>query len=149
MSKGSINKVILIGNLGADPETRSTPNGVAVTSLRIATTESWKDKTSNQVQERTEWHSVVLFRRLAEIAQQYLAKGSKVYVEGKLQTRKWQDRNGQDRYTTEIIGENLQMLGGGKGAAAGANPDSVFVDDPGNYGGSHSLDDIPFDDLPF
>ncbi len=114
MAKG-INKVILIGNLGSDPEVRYTPNGSAVCNLSLATSESWKDKNSGQTQERTEWHRVVIFGKLAEVAGQYLRKGSKVYIEGKLQTRKWQDQQGQDRYTTEIVVDisgQLQMLDG-------------------------------------
>ncbi|MCY7296809.1 single-stranded DNA-binding protein [Alteromonas sp. a30] len=110
MAKG-INKVILVGNLGQDPEVKYMPNGNAVTNISIATSESWKDQ-SGQPQERTEWHRVVMFRKLAEIAGQYLRKGSQVYIEGKLQTRKWQDQGGQDRYTTEIVADNMQMLGG-------------------------------------
>lgn len=109
MARG-INKVILIGNLGADPEMRNMPNGNAVTTLSIATSESWKDKQTGEKQERTEWHRVVMFNKLGEIAGTYLKKGSKVYIEGSLKTRKWQDQNGQDRYTTEIIGSELQML---------------------------------------
>ncbi len=105
-----INKVILIGNLGADPEIRTTPSGDAVATLRIATSETWKDKQTGERMERTEWHRVILWRRLGEIAQQYLHKGSKVYIEGKITTRKWTDQSGQDRYTTEIQGNELQML---------------------------------------
>ncbi len=116
MAKG-INKVILIGNLGADPEIRHMPNGAAVANINLATSESWKDKNTGELQERTEWHRVVLFQRLAEIVAEYLKKGSKVYIEGRLQTRKWQDKTtGQDRYTTEIIANEMQMLdsrGGG------------------------------------
>lgn len=111
MAKGTINKVILIGNLGRDPEVRYAPTGFAVANLAIATTESWKDKQSGENQERTEWHRVVLYQRLAEIAGEYLRKGAKVFVEGRIQTRKWQDKNtGQDRFTTEIIADTLQML---------------------------------------
>ena len=110
MARG-INKVILVGNLGADPETRYMPSGGAVTNIRIATSESWKDKQSGDQQERTEWHSVAFFGRLAEIAGEYLRKGSQVYVEGKLRTRKWQDKSGNDRYTTEVIANEMQMLG--------------------------------------
>ena len=106
----SVNKVILLGNLGRDPELRYTPGGDAVVSMSIATTESWKDK-SGQRQEKTEWHSVVMHRRLAEIAGEYLKKGSQVYIEGRLQTRKWQDKQGNDRYTTEIAADHMQMLG--------------------------------------
>ena len=119
MARG-INKVILIGNLGNDPETRYMPSGGAVTNISLATSESWKDKQTGQPQERTEWHRVVFFNRLAEIAGEYLRKGSKVYVEGSLRTRKWQDQSGQDKYTTEIVGNEMQMLdsrGGGQAAA--------------------------------
>ena len=106
----SVNKVILLGNLCRDPETRYTPNGDAITSFSIATTETWKDK-GGQRQEKTEWHNITAYRRLAEIAGEYLKKGSSVYIEGRLQTRKWQDKQGNDRYTTEIIADQLQMLG--------------------------------------
>jgi len=119
MARG-INKVILIGNLGADPETRAMPSGTTVANLRIATSESWRDKQSGEQQERTEWHRVALFGRLAEIAGEYLRKGSQVYIEGSLRTRKWQDKQGNDRYSTEIIGNDLQMLGGRAGAGGGA-----------------------------
>ena len=121
MARG-VNKVILVGNLGADPETRSMPSGMTVTNIRIATSESWKDKASGAQQERTEWHSIALFGRLGEIAAEYLRKGSQVFVEGKLRTRKWQDKQGNDRFTTEIIADNMQMLGGragGGGAMSG------------------------------
>jgi single-strand DNA-binding protein len=111
MARG-INKVILIGNLGVDPETRYMPSGGAVTNVRLATSESWKDKNSGEMQERTEWHRVVFFNRLAEIAAEYLRKGSKVYIEGSLRTRKWQGQDGQDRYTTEIVANEMQMLDG-------------------------------------
>jgi len=117
MASRGVNKVILIGNLGADPETRYMPSGDAVTTLRIATSETWKDK-QGQTQERTEWHRVVMFGRLAEIAGEYLRKGRQVYIEGSLRTRKWQDQNGQDRYTTEIVAREMQMLGG-RGDTAG------------------------------
>src|SRR6266446_8125687 len=117
MARG-VNKVILVGNLGADPETRSMPSGMTVTNIRIATSESWKDKASGAQQERTEWHSIALFGRLGEIAAEYLRKGSQVFVEGKLRTRKWQDKQGNDRFTTEIIADNMQMLGGRAGGAA-------------------------------
>lgn len=109
MARG-VNKVILVGNVGQDPETRFTASGSAITNVSIATSESWKDKQTGQMQEKTEWHRVVFFNRLGEIAGEYLKKGSKVYVEGKLQTRKWQDQNGQDKYTTEIVANELQML---------------------------------------
>jgi single-strand DNA-binding protein len=118
MARG-INKVILIGNLGNDPETRYMPSGGAVTNVSIATSESWKDKQTGQPQERTEWHRVVFFNRLAEIAGEYLRKGSKVYVEGSLRTRKWQDKSGQDKYTTEIVGNEMQMLDGRGGQGQG------------------------------
>jgi single-strand DNA-binding protein len=121
MARG-VNKVILVGNLGKDPETRYMPSGSAVTNLTLATSESWKDKTSGDQQERTEWHKIAMFGRLAEIAAEYLRKGSQVYIEGKLRTRKWQDKEGKDRYTTEIVADEMQMLGskGGGGASAGA-----------------------------
>src|ERR1700726_3201856 len=119
MARG-VNKVILVGNLGADPETRSMPSGMTVTNIRIATSESWKDKASGAQQERTEWHSIALFGRLGEIAAEYLRKGSQVFVEGRLRTRKWQDKQGNDRFTTEIIADNMQMLGGRAGGAGGA-----------------------------
>ena len=119
MARG-INKVILIGNLGADPETRAMPSGSTVANLRVATSESWRDKQTGEQQERTEWHRVALFGRLAEIAGEYLRKGSQVYIEGSLRTRKWQDKQGNERYSTEIVGNELQMLGGRAGAAAGA-----------------------------
>ena len=109
MARG-INKVILIGNLGNDPDQKSLPSGNAVTNITVATSESWKDKETGQPQERTEWHRVVFFNRLAEIAGQYLQKGSKVYIEGSLRTRKWQDQSGADRYTTEIVASEMQML---------------------------------------
>jgi single-strand DNA-binding protein len=115
MARG-INKVILIGHLGADPETRAMPSGLTVANLRLATTESWKDKQSGEQQERTEWHRVALFGRLGEIAAEYLRKGSQVYIEGSLRTRKWQDKEGRDRYSTEIVGNEMQMLGGRGGA---------------------------------
>ena len=108
----SVNKVILVGNLGADPDQRFLPNGDAVCNIKIATSESWKDKQTGDKKEATEWHRVVFFRRLAEIAGQYLTKGSLVYVEGSLKTRKWQDKDGSDRYTTEIVGSEMKMIGG-------------------------------------
>jgi single-strand DNA-binding protein len=120
MARG-VNKVILIGNLGADPETRAMPSGTTVANLRIATSESWRDKQTGEQQERTEWHRVALFGRLAEVAGEYLRKGSKVYIEGSLRTRKWQDKEGKDRYSTEIVGNDMQMLGGrGQGGSGGA-----------------------------
>jgi single-strand DNA-binding protein len=125
MAKGSVNKVILVGNLGKDPEVRYTPNGLAVANITIATTEAWKDKQSGTNQERTEWHRVVFYQRLAEIAGEYLRKGSKIYIEGRLQTRKWQDKNtNQDRYTTEIIADSMQMLDSKGGSGGGSNFDA-------------------------
>jgi single-strand DNA-binding protein len=112
----SVNKVILVGNLGADPETRYMPSGDAITNIRLATTDRWKDKASGELKEATEWHRVAFFGRLAEIAGEYLKKGSPVYVEGRIRTRKWQDKEGQDRYSTEIVADNMQLLGS-RGAA--------------------------------
>jgi single-strand DNA-binding protein len=111
MATKGVNKVILVGNLGQDPEVRYMPNGNAVANLSLATSESWKDQ-SGQMQEKTEWHRLTIYRRLAEVAGEYLQKGSQIYIEGKLQTRKWTDQAGQDKYTTEVIVENMQMLGG-------------------------------------
>jgi single-strand DNA-binding protein len=116
----SVNKVILIGNLGRDPETRYTADGAAITNITIATSDRWKDKASGEMKEATEWHRVAFFGRLAEIAGEYLKKGRPVYVEGRLRTRKWQDKDGQDRYTTEIVAENMQMLGSREGMGGGA-----------------------------
>lgn len=142
MARG-VNKVILVGHLGADPETRYMPSGGAVTNVRLATSEGWKDKTSGEQQERTEWHNVAFFGRLAEIAGEYLRKGSQVYVEGRLRTRKWQDREGHDRYTTEIIANDMQMLGGrpGAGAPAKSTPSEQVADAPP---AEDFDDDIPF-----
>src|SRR5208282_2849204 len=140
MARG-INKVILIGHLGADPETRAMPSGMTVANLRLATTESWKDKQSGEQQERTEWHNVALFGRLGEIAAEYLRKGSQVYIEGRLRTRKWQDKEGRDRYTTEIVGSEMQMLGGRGAAGAGAGGGQG-----GMAGGGHA--DAPGRALP-
>ena len=138
MARG-INKVILIGHLGADPETRAMPSGSTVANLRIATTENWKDRTSGENQERTEWHRVALFGKLAEIAGEYLKKGSQVYIEGSLRTRKWQDKQGNERYSTEIIGNEMQMLGGrgggGGGAAAGGGGGEGYGSRAGGGGG--------------
>lgn len=111
MARG-INKVILVGNLGNDPEVRYANNGSAIANISVATTDSWKDKNTGEQQEKTEWHRVVMFNRLGEIAGEYLKKGSQVYIEGRLQTRKWQDQSGQDKYTTEIVANEMQMLGG-------------------------------------
>ena len=157
MARG-INKVILIGNLGADPETRAMPSGSQVANLRIATSESWRDKTSGEQQERTEWHRVALFGRLAEIAAEYLRKGSQVYIEGSLRTRKWQDKQGNERYSTEIIGNEIQMLGGRGGAGAGGAPGastpgrsaepSYAEESGGSSAGSGRGEDFD-DDIPF
>jgi single-strand DNA-binding protein len=127
----SVNKVILVGNLGRDPEVRFMPNGEAVCNFSIATTDNWKDK-SGAKQERTEWHNIVMYRKLAEIAGEYLKKGRPVYIEGRLQTRKWQTKEGQDRYTTEIIADQMQMLGGREG---GSNASFEGGADQGNYSG--------------
>jgi len=136
MASRGINKVILIGNLGADPETRFMPSGAAVTNVRLATSETWKDKNTGQQQERTEWHRVVFFNRLAEIAGEYLKKGSRLYVEGKLVTRKWQDKDGRDQYTTEIHANEMQLLdsrsaggGAGQGADTGYDAYAASYDD--------------------
>jgi single-strand DNA-binding protein len=123
MARG-INKVILVGNLGQDPETRYMPSGKAVTNLRLATSDSWKDKQTGEQREQTEWHSIVMYDRLAEIAAEYLRKGSQIYVEGRLKTRKWQDKEGRDRYTTEIVANEMQMLGSRGGERPGAEPRS-------------------------
>ena len=129
MARG-INKVILVGNLGNDPEVRATTSGSRVATISVATAESWMDKNTNQRQEKTEWHRVVFFNRLAEIVEQYLTKGSQVYIEGRLQTRKWQDQNGQDKYTTEIVANEMQMLGGRGGASGGGDFQSTAPMDP-------------------
>ena len=156
MARG-INKVILIGHLGADPETRAMPSGMTVANLRLATTESWKDKQSGEQQERTEWHNVALFGRLGEIAAEYLRKGSQVYIEGRLRTRKWQDKEGRDRYTTEIIGNEMQMLGGRGAAGGGAGGGGGGSGEPAPRtehaeaaagGAGASRDDFD-DDIPF
>ncbi|HEX4049827.1 MAG TPA: single-stranded DNA-binding protein [Steroidobacteraceae bacterium] len=134
MARG-VNKVILVGHLGADPETRAMPSGMTVANLRLATTENWKDKQSGENQERTEWHSVALFGRLGEIAAEYLRKGSQVYIEGRLRTRKWQDKEGRDRYTTEIIGSEMQMLGGRGGGGGGGGEGRAGGSSGGSGGG--------------
>ena len=143
MARG-VNKVIVVGNLGQDPETRYMPSGSAVTNLRVATNESWKDKQTGEQKDRTEWHSVAMFGRLAEIAAEYLRKGSQVYIEGKLRTRKWQDKDGNDRYTTEIIADEMQMLGGKSGGGAPAMSDSPPASPPPKPSGDDFDDDIPF-----
>ena len=144
MARG-INKVILIGNLGKDPEVRYMANGGAVCNVTLATTESWKDKQSGEQKDKTEWHNIVFYRRLAEIAGEYLRKGSQIYVEGRLQTRKWQDKNGNDRYTTEIIANEMQMLGSARGGGAdfGASSSSQAAPAPAS-----AMDDFD-DDIPF
>ena len=152
MASRGINKVILVGNLGNDPETRTSQTGNAITNISVATSETWKDKSTGQQQERTEWHRVVFFNRLAEIAAEYLRKGSKVYVEGSLRTRKWQDQNGQDRYTTEVVGNEMQMLdsrgmGGdpyGGGTQSAPPPQSQPQPTSGGGGFDPVDDDIPF-----
>jgi single-strand DNA-binding protein len=160
MARG-INKVILVGNLGADPDTRYMPSGKAVTNIRVATSESWKDRTTGDMQERTEWHSIVMYDKLGEIAAEYLRKGSQVYIEGKIRTRKWQDKEGKDRYTTEVIADQMQMLGGRGGGGGGSSearePRSTSRQAPaedrstapvdegsGGGGGGEFDDDIPF-----
>jgi len=157
MARG-INKVILIGNLGADPETRAMPSGTTVANLRVATSESWRDKQTGEQQERTEWHRVALFGRLAEVAGEYLRKGSQVYIEGSLRTRKWQDKQGNERYSTEIVGNDLQMLGGRGGAGAGtsASPAAAGAGSAGapsyaeeTAGGGSARSEEFDDDIPF
>jgi single-strand DNA-binding protein len=151
----SVNKVILVGNLGRDPETRYTTGGDAVTNIRVATTDTWKDK-NGEKQEKTEWHTVVFFGRQAEIAGEYLKKGRQVYVEGRLQTRKWQDKEGQDRYTTEIVADRMQMLGSreGSGAPVAAEPSERAPAGESRTGKSagapakKNVDDLD-DDIPF
>ncbi len=141
MARG-INKVILVGNLGSDPETRAMPSGAYVTNISVATSESWKDKQTGDQKERTEWHKIVFFGRLAEIASEYLRKGSQVYVEGSLRTNKWQDKDGRDRYTTEIVASEMQMLGSRSGAGAPAQAASGGrAPAPAN---DQFDDDIPF-----
>lgn len=160
----SVNKVILIGNLGKDPETRYTPDGAAITNITLATTDTWKDKATGEKKEATEWHRVSFFGRLAEIAGQYLKKGRPVYIEGRIRTRKWQDKEGQDRYTTEIIADEMKMLGSREGMGApGGDDDGGGARAPvqaGNTGGAAAarpaaakkpaggFDDMD-DDIPF
>mgnify|MGYP000259429741 CR=1 FL=1 len=172
MATRGVNKVILVGNLGQDPEVRYTPGGAAITTISIATSDSWKDKNSGQMQEKTEWHRVVFFGKLAEIAGEYLKKGSQVYFEGKLQTRKWQDRSGQDRYSTEVVlqgfNSTLTMLDGrgdnqggdnyggggnfggnqGGGNFGGNNQGGGNIGGQGNQGGGNFSNDMD-DDIPF
>ena len=153
MARG-INKVIIVGNVGGDPETRYMPSGSAVTNLTVATNESWKDKQTGEKKERTEWHRVAMFNRLAEIAAEYLRKGSQVYIEGKLRTRKWQDKDGQDRYTTEIIADEMQMLGGrggdfGGGSGGGSSRASSGASQDSGGSPPHPGPDDFDDDIPF
>ena len=144
MARG-VNKVVIVGNLGQDPDNRYMPSGAAVTNLRIATNESWKDKQTGEQKDRTEWHSVAMFGRLAEIAAEYLRKGSQVYIEGKLRTRKWQDKDGNDRYTTEIIADEMQMLGSNRASSgAPATSDSPPTSAPPQSSENDFDDDIPF-----
>jgi len=139
----SVNKVILLGNLGADPETRYTADGAAVTNIRIATTDKWKDKNSGEQREATEWHRIVFFNRMAEIAGEYLKKGSPVYVEGKLTTRKWTDKDGVERYTTEIRADSLQLLGS-RPASGGQQPTQQQAKGTQEAAAAEVEDDIPF-----
>ena len=148
MASRGVNKVILIGNVGRDPEVRYMPNGNAVANVTLATSETWKDKNTGENQERTEWHRVVFFRRLGEVVGEYVKKGSKIYVEGRLQTRKWQGQDGQDRYTTEIVADQMQMLdsrggGGGGEYGTGASQGSGKASSPPADDGGFD-DDIPF-----
>jgi len=152
MARG-INKVILVGNLGKDPETRYMPSGKAVTNFSIATSESWKDKQTGEQKEQTEWHNIVMYDRLAEIAAEYLRKGSQVYVEGRLRTRKWQDKEGRDRYTTEIIANEMQMLGGragggGVGTESRAEPRAAAPSERAGGAPAPARDEFD-DDIPF
>jgi len=154
MARG-INKVILVGNLGQDPQTRAMPSGKTVVNLRIATTDQWRDKQTGENKENTEWHTVVMFDRLAEIAAEYLRKGSQIYIEGKLRTRKWQDKEGNDRYSTEIVANEMQMLGGRSGGGGGGGggserepvqrpPGGPAAGAPSGGGRDEFDDDIPF-----
>ena len=152
MARG-VNKVILVGNLGKDPDMKYTASGGAIANITVATSESWNDKQTGEKVEKTEWHRVVAFQRLAEIMGEYLKKGSQVYIEGKIQTRKWQDQNGQDRYTTEVVANDMQMLGSRGGESGGApqgggfrkNPQAQQPTAPANTGGGgFDDDDIPF-----
>ena len=151
MARG-VNKVIIVGNLGNDPDTKYMPSGSAVTNLSVATNESWKDKQTGEQKDRTEWHRVAMFGRLAEIASEYLRKGSQVYIEGKLRTRKWQDQQGNDRYSTEVIADEMQMLGGRGGAPSmgggGGPPPSAPPQGGGGPGPAPAADEFD-DDIPF
>jgi single-strand DNA-binding protein len=151
---GSVNKVILVGNLGRDAELRYTPGGAPVATLNLATTEVWNDKTSGQKQEKTEWHRIVLWGKSAESLSEYLTKGKQIYVEGRLQTRKWQDKDGHDKYTTEIRGDRIVLLGGGGGGMGGARTQQRTPAAVGAGGGDHEpmgepVSDLSDDDIPF
>ncbi len=157
MARG-VNKVILVGNLGKDPESRYMPNGKAVTNFSVATTDSWKDKQTGEQREQTEWHNIVMYERLAEVAAEYLKKGSQVYIEGRLRTRKWQDKEGRDRYTTEVIANDMQMLGsrpgggggGGGGDFARGGGEASSRAAPAGAASRAPAEDSPFDDdIPF
>ena len=149
MARG-INKVILVGNLGADPESRTTPGGLTVTNFNVATSDRRKDKQSGDWVEETEWHRIVMFDKLAETAREYLRKGSQVYIEGRLQTRKWQDKDGNDRYTTEIIARDMQMLGGRPGGGAPMSRDDDYTPASSGRSSAGSRKEEPFeDDIPF
>jgi len=143
MSRG-VNKVILVGNVGKDPETRYTPSGVAVTNFSLATTETWKDKNTGERQDRTEWHNIVIFGNLAEIAAEYVTKGKQLYVEGGLTTEKWQDKSGNDRYTTKIKVIEMQILGGKPNNQQSSNQNQNQQQQPANSGSDVGDDDIPF-----
>lgn len=144
----SVNKVIIVGNLGRDPETRFMPNGDAVTNIAVATTESWKDKTSGEKKEMTEWHRVTFYRKLAEVVGQYCKKGSSIYIEGKLQTRKWTDKDGVERYTTEIIADSMQLLGG-KPQSSDAQDDAPAQQQARPRAGISTPDYFDSSDIPF
>ena len=158
MARG-VNKAIIVGTLGQDPEIRYTANGGAVANISVATNESWRDKATGEAQERTEWHRIVMFGKLAEIAQQYLKKGSQGYFEGRIQTRKWQDNEGKDRYSTEIVANEMQMLGGRAGGGGGApmdsggqsqsQPQSQSQSRPAPAAADTAPMDDGFDDIPF
>ena len=148
MARG-VNKAIIVGTLGQDPEVRYTANGSAVANISVATNESWKDKQTGEAQERTEWHRIVMFGKLAEIAQQYLKKGSQAYFEGRIQTRKWQDQSGNDRYSTEIVANEMQMLGGRAGAGSAAPMESGGQPQSRPAPAETAPMDDGFDDIPF
>jgi len=158
MSRGTLNKVILIGRVGADPEVRYMPSGNAVANIRLATNETYKDKTTGQNQEQTEWHRIVLFGKLAEIVGQYVQKGRLIYVEGRIRTNKWQDQSGQDRYTTEIVANEMQLLGGGRDDNSSFTPQNQTAESPSANAKPSSADSTPSnvaepkfedDDIPF